>query len=108
MLKTSTRGWRRRVSTAATAVLVVPRSIPIRNRLSGISRGSRLADVQLQLPAVGTLFLVAPELEGSDLRDPALERNGHHIVGGPTAQRGISFERHLERAQLLEVVAPVL
>ena len=45
-------------------------------RLSGISRGSRLADVQLQLPTVvRRLVSVAPELQRSDLGHPALERH---------------------------------
>src|SRR6202035_2544367 len=76
MRNTSARGLRRRVSTTATAELVVPRSTPIRNGVEGISCGSALADVQLQLPAMCAVRRVAPELERPDLSDPALERHG--------------------------------
>src|SRR5262245_64880326 len=82
--------------------------MPIRNGVSGISRGSRLADVQLQLPAVGAGFLVAPELQRSDLGDTTLERHRDDAVAGPAGQRRRDFERHFERAQLLEIIAPVL
>src|SRR5262245_49044466 len=108
MWNTSARGLRGRVSTAAPAELVVPRSRPIGNRVGSISRGSPLADVQLQLPAIVAVFRVAPELERSNLSDPALERHGDDPIVCRGGQVRVGLQRHLERTELFEVVAPVL
>src|SRR5262252_2367572 len=107
MRTTSTRGFRRCVSTAATAELVVPRSIPIRNGGGAMSRGSGLADVQLQLPAMCTVLRQTPELECPDFRDPALERYGDDTF----VRRGearVGLQRYLEGTELFEIVPPVL
>src|SRR5262245_19333758 len=108
MRNTSVRGSRRRVSTAAMAELVVPRSTPIRNGVGGISHGSALADVQLQLPAICAVSRVAPELERPDLSDAALERHGDDPIVCRGGQARIGLERHLERTEFFEIVAPVL
>src|SRR6186997_994980 len=105
---TSTRGLGRRVSTAATAELVVPRSTPIRNGVGAISCGSALADVQLQLPAMCAVSCVAPEFERSDLCHDALERHGDDPIVCGGGQARVGRQRHFERAEFFEVVAPVL
>ena len=70
------------------------------------SADSPFADVQLQLPAFVAVPLVAPELERADFGDAALERHRREVGGLAPAARPV--ERHLERTELLEVVAPVL
>jgi len=67
------RGRRARVSTAATAQLVVPRSMPTRNTESEIL-SSHFSDIQFQLPPLVAIPLFAPELEGADFGDAAFER----------------------------------
>ena len=96
-----------RVSTAATAELVVPRSMPIRNGVVGMSRGSALADVQLQLPPC------SPSLSLHQSSSVPISVTRLSSVTGMTpssadAAGSGGVERHLERAELLEVVAPVL
>src|SRR5262245_18393328 len=107
MRNTSTRGLRLRVSTAATADLVVPRSTPIRNGVAGISRGLALADVQLEFPALNAVFRLAPELNCPDLGDPALERHRDDAIVCRRITAWVGIQRHLERTELFEIVAPV-
>ena len=70
-----------RVSTAATAQLVVPRSMPTRNAESGMlkPRAFGFPDVQLQLPAPVAVRARAPQLERADLGDAALERHRRQV-----------------------------
>ena len=72
-------------------------------RLARWISGLALPDVQLELPAVAAAARDAPQLERADLGDAALERHRDRASSFPATR-----QRHLERAQLLEVVAPVL
>src|SRR5688500_15563961 len=108
MRNTSTCGSRFRVSTAATAELVVPRSTPIRNGVRGISHGPALPDVQLQSPAMFAVACVAPKLERPDLSDAALEHYGYDPIVCRGGQARVGLQRHLERTEFFEIVAPVL
>src|SRR5581483_598158 len=118
-----------RASTNAQAEFVVPRSMPIRkgdacctgggfpmcqvamniraarnDSLHGVAAGLlSLPDVELELPLPPAVAFSAPELERADLGHAAFERHGDH--GSFLAVDG---QRHLERPELLELVAPVL
>src|SRR5215217_7601841 len=70
----------------------------VQARMSGLT----LPDVQLELPAI-PVPRHTPQLERADFGDPAFERHRHaHVVLAG------QIERDLQRAELLEVVAPIL
>src|SRR5262249_42014154 len=88
----------------------VPRSMPIENgawedmmsRLT-LHASVRLPDVQLELPFLLAIALVAPQLERAELGDLAFDGNRHD--GVLVARRG---QGDLERSQLLELLLPIV
>src|SRR5580692_1965311 len=61
--------------------------------------------IQFQFPPPFAVPLVAPQLERADFGHAAFERDRREIACLTSAVRG---QRHLERPDLLEVVAPLL
>src|SRR5436309_2120809 len=64
----------------------------------------RFADVQLELPPLLAVPLLAPQVEGADFSHTAFEHDGDEVVGAAIT----SFERDFERAELFQVLAPVV
>ena len=89
-----------RVASTASAEFVVPRSIPTRRRWRWLSRLA-LTDVQLELPALRPSRRHAPELHACRFRS----RGSRASPGRRRALAAVHLQRHVERAQLLEIVA---
>src|SRR5689334_16558670 len=65
----------------------------------------RITNVQFQLPSLIAAAFCAPELERAQFGDAALERHRHDLS---VAAAMLFVERHFERSEFLEILAPVL
>src|SRR5579862_8374690 len=60
-------------------------------------------NVQLKLPAIGSITRDAPNLKGADFGDSSLDSHRHHCT-----LLAVEHKRNFQRTEFLQIVSPIL